>query len=102
MLDILPGCVSSVYLVWDPDWSGLALGKLSALREICLVRELSEKGLPMDWYYMGQSTAFLSLDEAKEVECVDRLLCMLLFYSREVAKTGCPTDTFMPKDEVQE
>ena len=28
VLDILPGCVSSVYFVWDPDWSGLALGKV--------------------------------------------------------------------------
>lgn len=29
VLDILPHAVSSVYLIWDPDWSGLSLGKVS-------------------------------------------------------------------------
>lgn len=28
VLDILPHAVSSVYLIWDPAWSGLALGKV--------------------------------------------------------------------------
>jgi arginine-tRNA-protein transferase len=28
VLDILPGGVSGVYFVWDPDWSGLGLGKV--------------------------------------------------------------------------
>ena len=54
VIDILPTCLSSVYLVWDPDWSGLALGKLSALREIAFVRQLHASGMQgMEWYYMG-------------------------------------------------
>lgn len=34
VIDILPSVVSSVYFVWSPKWSGLSLGKISALREI--------------------------------------------------------------------
>ena len=34
VVDILPRCLSSVYLFWDPAFAGLALGKLSALKEI--------------------------------------------------------------------
>lgn len=29
VLDILPGCVSSVYFVWDPDYAWASLGKVS-------------------------------------------------------------------------
>ncbi|KAK4055081.1 Arginyl-tRNA--protein transferase 1 [Microbotryomycetes sp. JL201] len=54
VLDILPGAVSSVYLAWDPDWSGASLGKLSALREISMVREMHAAGLhDMTAYMMG-------------------------------------------------
>lgn len=28
VLDILPGCVSSVYFVWDPDYAWASLGKV--------------------------------------------------------------------------
>ncbi|GAA6064208.1 hypothetical protein JCM10212_001621 [Sporobolomyces blumeae] len=45
VLDLLPFAVSSVYFVWNPDWSGMSLGKVSALREIQMVREMEEKGL---------------------------------------------------------
>lgn len=49
VLDILPGqCVSSVYLVWDPDYKELELGKVSALREIVLAKSLGIK-----YYYLG-------------------------------------------------
>lgn len=30
VLDILPHAVSSVYLIWEPDWSSLSLGKASS------------------------------------------------------------------------
>lgn len=30
VLDILPGCVSSVYFVWDPDFAWASLGKVRA------------------------------------------------------------------------
>ncbi|GAA5877358.1 hypothetical protein JCM16303_006255 [Sporobolomyces ruberrimus] len=45
VLDLLPQAVSSVYFVWNPDWSGMSLGKLSALREIEMVRDLEKRGL---------------------------------------------------------
>ena len=52
VLDLLPGCVSSVYLYYHPDWWGaqpsLSPGTYSALREIQLTQQL---GLP--YYYMG-------------------------------------------------
>ena len=52
VLDLLPGCVSSVYLYYDPQWWGqqpsLSPGTYSALRELQLTRQL---GLP--YYYMG-------------------------------------------------
>jgi arginine-tRNA-protein transferase len=54
VLDILPGAVSSVYFMWDPDWAGMGLGKISALREIALVQELRQAGLQdMNSYMMG-------------------------------------------------
>jgi arginyl-tRNA--protein-N-Asp/Glu arginylyltransferase len=28
VIDILPGCVSSVYFVWDPDYAWASLGKV--------------------------------------------------------------------------
>lgn len=56
VLDILPGAVSSVYLAWHPDYAALSLGKVSALREIAMVREMKEQGVrDMDAYMMGQS-----------------------------------------------
>lgn len=49
VLDIFPGnCVSSVYLVWDPDYPELELGKVSALREIALTKELQ-----LPYYCLG-------------------------------------------------
>ncbi|KAJ9121117.1 hypothetical protein QFC24_004790 [Naganishia onofrii] len=54
VLDILPGCVSSVYFVWDPDYAWASLGKLSALREAALAKEFHKAGMTdMGWLYMG-------------------------------------------------
>ncbi|RVX76073.1 hypothetical protein B0A52_00430 [Exophiala mesophila] len=48
VLDLLPHAVSSVYLFYDPDYSHLNFGKLSALREI----DLALRG-GYEYYYMG-------------------------------------------------
>ncbi|QPG76665.1 hypothetical protein FOA43_004059 [Brettanomyces nanus] len=48
VLDILPESISSVYLIWDPDYAHLGLGNLSALRELVLTQMLGKK-----YYYMG-------------------------------------------------
>ncbi|KAI8325274.1 hypothetical protein GQ54DRAFT_295530 [Martensiomyces pterosporus] len=53
VLDILPKCVSSVYLFYDPEYSHLSLGSYSALREIALVRGLHQKTPEIAYYYMG-------------------------------------------------
>jgi arginine-tRNA-protein transferase len=55
VIDVLPHCVSSVYFIWDPDWAWASLGKLSALREVAMAREMAEAGAQgMGWLYMGE------------------------------------------------
>lgn len=51
VVDVLPQCLSSVYLFYDPDHDFLSLGKYSALREIDCIRQLGRKDLI--FYYMG-------------------------------------------------
>ncbi|XP_061491782.1 arginyl-tRNA--protein transferase 1 isoform X3 [Rhineura floridana] len=53
VIDILPKCVSSVYLYYDPDYSSLSLGVYSALREIAFTTQLHEKASDLRYYYMG-------------------------------------------------
>ncbi|XP_025200497.1 arginyl-tRNA--protein transferase 1 isoform X2 [Melanaphis sacchari] len=53
VLDILPKCVSSVYLFYDPDYHHMVLGTYSSLREICLVRQLHNMSPDLKYYYMG-------------------------------------------------
>ena len=55
VLDILPACVSSVYLFYDPDYAHWELGKVSVLREILLVHQLQRKESmhSVHYYYMG-------------------------------------------------
>ncbi|XP_027695672.1 arginyl-tRNA--protein transferase 1 isoform X11 [Vombatus ursinus] len=53
VIDVLPYCVSSVYLYYDPDYSFLSLGVYSALREIAFTRQLHEKTFQLSYYYMG-------------------------------------------------
>lgn len=55
VIDILPLCVSSVYFIWDPDYAWASLGKLSALREVALARDIRAAGAErMGWVYMGE------------------------------------------------
>lgn len=53
VVDILPSCVSSVYLCYDPAYGHLSLGSFSSLREIALVRQLNERYKELKYYYMG-------------------------------------------------
>lgn len=48
VVDILPSGISSVYFIWDPDYHKWSLGKLSALRELCITERLN-----LGYYYMG-------------------------------------------------
>jgi len=54
VIDILPSCVSSVYFMWEKEYEKFSLGKLSALREISLAKELHDAGvLQLKHLYMG-------------------------------------------------
>jgi len=54
VLDILPSCVSSVYFIYDPTFEKYSLGKISALRETSLVKEIHDAGVDGHRYlYLG-------------------------------------------------
>jgi len=54
VIDILPSCISSVYFMWEKEYEKFSLGKLSALREISLVKEIHDAGVPqLKHLYMG-------------------------------------------------
>eukprot|EP00731_Ephydatia_muelleri_P018197 Em0011g237a len=53
VVDILPRCLSSVYLYYDPDIMFLSPGVYSALREIEFTRKLYLGNSDFKYYYMG-------------------------------------------------
>ncbi|KAG8763041.1 Arginyl-tRNA--protein transferase 1 [Ceratobasidium sp. 423] len=54
VIDILPGCVSSVYFMYAPEWNAWSLGKISAIREATLAKEIHDAGVEsMTSLYMG-------------------------------------------------
>jgi arginine-tRNA-protein transferase len=60
VIDILPKCVSSVYFIYDPDYSFLSFGKYSVFREICLVQEYNERLPDLQYYYMGKHLSLVN------------------------------------------
>jgi len=54
VIDILPSCISSVYLYYDPDYAFLSPGTLTSLFEIAFTRKLQKEHFPnLTNYYMG-------------------------------------------------
>jgi arginine-tRNA-protein transferase len=54
VVDVLPRCLSSKYLFWDPDLGPLSLGKLTSLAEIEWVRREQAQRCPsLRYYYLG-------------------------------------------------
>ena len=53
VVDILPRCVSSVYLYYDPAYSFLSPGTLTSLLEVGLVRSLALTTSTITSYYLG-------------------------------------------------
>lgn len=53
VVDILPRCLSSVYLFYDPDFAKLSPGTLSALKEIEWIKSMTYVYSSMGFYYMG-------------------------------------------------
>ena len=61
VVDVLPQCLSSAYLFWDPDLSWLGLGKLSALKEIAFVQAARSTCPSLCWYHMVSLTRLSTL-----------------------------------------
>ncbi|XP_050027670.2 arginyl-tRNA--protein transferase 1 isoform X4 [Dermacentor andersoni] len=53
VIDILPTCLSSVYLYYNPNYSFLSLGTYASLREIAYARELHKMCPSIKDYCMG-------------------------------------------------
>ena len=55
VIDVLPNCVSSVYLYYDPAYASWELGKISALNEIALAQRLQRipEFARLQYYYLG-------------------------------------------------
>ncbi|XP_078436481.1 arginine-tRNA protein transferase 1 [Wolffia australiana] len=53
VVDVLPKCLSSKYLFWDPDMAFLSLGKYSALKEIDWVKQSETLCPSLQYYYLG-------------------------------------------------
>ncbi|GFQ02512.1 arginyl-tRNA--protein transferase 1 [Phtheirospermum japonicum] len=76
VVDILPKCLSSKYLFWDPDFAFLSLGKYSALEEISKMRykaayRPSELLCPLRFQWVPYDIAKPLLDRRKYVVLSD-------------------------------
>lgn len=79
VVDILPKCLSSVYLFWDPDYAFLSLGKYSAMQEINWVKENQVHCPSLQYYYLGYYIHSCSKMRYKAAYCPSELLCPLRF-----------------------
>ncbi|XWS74816.1 hypothetical protein CRYUN_Cryun01aG0030200 [Craigia yunnanensis] len=75
VIDILPGCLSSKYLFWDPDYAFLSLGKYSALQEIGWVKENQAYSASLQYYYLGYYIHSCSKMRYKAAYYPSELLC---------------------------
>ncbi|XP_012087612.1 arginyl-tRNA--protein transferase 2 isoform X2 [Jatropha curcas] len=79
VIDILPKCLSSKYLFWDPDFAFVSLGKYSALQEIGWVKENQVHCPSLQYYYLGYYIHSCSKMRYKAAYCPSELLCPLRF-----------------------
>lgn len=79
VIDILPKCLSSKYLFWDPDLAFLSLGKYSALEEIRCVRENQVHCPTLQYYYLGYYIHSCSKMRYKAAYRPSELLCPLRY-----------------------
>ncbi|XP_068669267.1 arginyl-tRNA--protein transferase 2-like [Aristolochia californica] len=75
VVDILPRCLSSKYLFWDPDLSFLSLGKYTALQEIEWVRDAQVHCPSLQYYYLGYYIHSCSKMRYKAAYSPSELLC---------------------------
>ncbi|KAJ4844555.1 hypothetical protein Tsubulata_035224 [Turnera subulata] len=79
VVDILPKCLSSKYLFWDPDFAFLSLGKYSALQEIGWVKENQAHCSSLQYYYLGYYIHSCSKMRYKAAYNPSELLCPLRY-----------------------
>lgn len=79
VIDILPKCLSSKYLFWDPDLAFLSLGKYSALQEINWVKENQIHCPSLQYYYLGYYIHSCNKMRYKAAYRPSELLCPLRF-----------------------
>ncbi|KAL1197010.1 Arginyl-tRNA--protein transferase 1 [Cardamine amara subsp. amara] len=79
VVDILPKCLSSVYLFWDPDYAFLSLGKYSAMQEINWVKENEAQCPSLEYYYLGYYIHSCNKMRYKAAYRPSELLCPLRF-----------------------
>ncbi|KAE8722812.1 Arginyl-tRNA--protein transferase 2 [Hibiscus syriacus] len=79
VVDVLPRCLSSKYLFWDPDYAFLSLGKYSALQEIGWVKENQAYCASLQYYYMGYYIHSCSKMRYKAAYYPSELLCPLRY-----------------------
>ncbi|XP_061376607.1 arginyl-tRNA--protein transferase 2 [Gastrolobium bilobum] len=79
VIDILPRCLSSKYLFWDPDFAFLSLGKYSALQEINWVKENQVYCPSLQYYYLGYYIHSCSKMRYKAAYHPSELLCPLRY-----------------------
>ncbi|KAJ4969680.1 hypothetical protein NE237_002779 [Protea cynaroides] len=79
VVDILPRCLSSKYLFWDPDLAFLSLGKYSAMQEIGWVKENQVHCPSLQYYYLGYYIHSCSKMRYKAAYCPSELLCPLRY-----------------------
>uniref|UniRef100_M1C773 Arginyl-tRNA--protein transferase n=1 Tax=Solanum tuberosum TaxID=4113 RepID=M1C773_SOLTU len=79
VIDILPKCLSSKYLFWDPDLSFLSLGKYSALQEIRWVTQNQVHCPSLQYYYLGYYIHSCNKMRYKAAYRPSELLCPLRY-----------------------
>ncbi|OIV95576.1 hypothetical protein TanjilG_23807 [Lupinus angustifolius] len=79
VVDILPNCLSSKYLFWDPDFASLSLGKYSALQEIGWVKENEVYCPSLQHYYLGYYIHSCNKMRYKAAYRPSELLCPLRY-----------------------
>lgn len=79
VIDILPNCLSSKYLFWDPDFAFLSLGKYSALQEIGWVKENQVYCPSLQYYYLGYYIHSCNKMRYKAAYRPSELLCPLRY-----------------------
>ncbi|KAG7630822.1 N-end aminoacyl transferase N-terminal [Arabidopsis suecica] len=79
VIDILPKCLSSKYMFWDPDFASLSLGNYSALQEIDWVKQNQAHCSTLEYYYLGYYIHSCNKMRYKAAYRPSELLCPLRY-----------------------